>query len=104
MNKKSTHQQPPAPTPEEREMDMIAASMNEAEKRIINGTASSQIITHFLKLGTARARLETAKLEKEVALLEAKAKALEQQATSEKMYEEAISAMKKYSGFGGDET
>lgn len=83
-------------TPEARESQLIALAVDEAERQLLNGTASSQVITHFLKLGTVRERKENLKLEKEIELLEAKTKSLESSARMEKLYETAISAFKDY--------
>ena len=81
---------------------MIALAMDMAEQQMIDGTATSQVITHFLKLGTVQAQLETKKLEYENNLLKAKEQALKASASSEEMYSAAIAAMKKYSGAGDD--
>lgn len=89
-----------AMTPEARENQMIAYAMDLAEKQILEGTASSQVITHFLKLGTEKERLEREKLAKENELLKAKAHALESSDEMKIMYEEAIKAMRTYSGNG----
>lgn len=82
----------------------MSAAMNLAEEQILNGTASSQVITHFLKLGSTPAKLEKEKLEGELELLRAKVKQLESQAHSEELYANAIKAFQRYSGnAGGDE-
>jgi hypothetical protein len=90
----------PALTPESEETQMIALALNLAKEQILNGTASSQVITHFLKLGTERARLEKEKLIKENKLLEVKASDIENRARSDELFEQAIEAMKRYSGNG----
>lgn len=69
----------------------------------MNGTASSQVLTHFLKAGSTAARLEKEKMEGELELLRAKVKTLESQAHSEELYKNAIKAFQRYSGNGGDE-
>lgn len=89
-----------AMTPEARENQLIALAMDAAEKRIAEGTASSQEIVHFLKLGSTRGRLEKAKLERETALLEAKKGAIESAQQNEEIYKKALAAMKSYSGSG----
>lgn len=88
----------PAITPEGREQQLINLAYNEAEKQIVNGTASSQIITHFLKLGAEKTKLENLKLEKEIAFLQVKADSVEAQQKSEELYENAIKAFRRYSG------
>ena len=88
----------PTTNPETREMQLISLATDLAAQQLLDGTASSQVITHFLKLGTTRMRLEKEKLENETALLKAKKAALETQDNIEKKYADAIQAMKKYSG------
>ena len=90
----------PALTPESEETQMIALALNLAKEQILNGTASSQVITHFLKLGTERARLEKEKLIKENKLLEVKASDIENRQRSDELFEQAIEAMKSYGGQG----
>lgn len=93
----------PALTPEARENQMIALAENLAEKQLLDGTASSQVITHYLKLGTVREQLERERLEKENALLVAKVEALQSAKRSEELFAEAIKAMKRYGGHGSEE-
>ena len=93
----------PALTPETRESQLISLATDLAEQQLLDGTASSQVITHFLKLGTTIAKLEKEKLEKENALLRAKTESLESQKRVEELYSNALSAMKKYSGYGSRE-
>lgn len=90
----------PALTPEARENQMISLAIDLAEEQLRSGTASSQIITHFLKLGTTKAELEKEKLEQENELLKAKTKALESGEEVKVLYEQALKAMKNYSGQG----
>ena len=92
----------PGLTPEAREGQLVSLAINLAEEQLRNGTASSQVITHYLKLGSTKEKLEREKLERENELLRAKAKALESQEKTEELYREAIKAMKLYSGYGGD--
>lgn len=91
----------PALTPETKEQQMISDAMDLAEKQLREGTASSQVITHFLKLGTTKAQLEKAKLEHETELLKAKKDALQSQKRQEELFMEAIKAFQSYSGNGG---
>lgn len=93
----------PASSPEEREQQVISLAYDLAEKQIREGTASSQVITHFLKRGSIQSELELEKLKKENALLEAKTNALESAQRSEELFAEAIKAMKKYRGSNEDE-
>ena len=87
-------------TPEARENQMSAYAMDLAEQQILDGTASSQVITHFLKLGTEKERLEREKLKQENELLKAKTEAMESSEEMKQMDEEAIKAMRTYSGNG----
>lgn len=90
----------PALDPEAREKQLIALAVDLAEQQLLDGTASSQVITHFLKLGTTRAELEKDKLKKENNVLEAKAKAYQAGEEIKELYEGAIKAMKMYGGQG----
>ena len=94
----------PALTPEARENQMISLAVDLAEKQLMEGTASSQVITHYLKLGSTKERLEKEKLAEENKLLKARTEALQSAKRVEELYADAISAMKRYSGNGhGDE-
>lgn len=88
----------PVLTPEERENQLISLAFDRAEIQLREGTASSQVITHFLKLGTVRSEIELEKLKRENELLAAKTNAIESAENQEKIYAEAIEAMKKYRG------
>ena len=88
----------PADTPEARENQMIALATNLAEKQLREGTASSQVITHYLKLGSTKEQLELEKLKRENRLLEAKSKALESAERVEQLYENAIKSFGIYHG------
>ena len=94
----------PALTPEARENQMISLAVDLAEQQLRDGTASAQVITHYLKLGATTARLEKEKLERENKLLEAKTKALESAERTEALYADAINAMKLYGGYGNETT
>lgn len=91
----------PATTPEARENQLIALATNLAEKQLIEGTASSQVITHYLKLGSTKEKIEKEILEKQKELLTAKTEALQSAKRVEELYADAIEAMKRYSGNGG---
>ena len=94
----------PALTPEAREEQLISLATNLAEQQLIDGTASSQEITHYLKQGSTKERLEKEKLEEENKLLKARTEALQSAKRVEELYSDAIAAMKRYSGNGrGDE-
>lgn len=93
----------PATTPEAREQQMIALAVDLAEKQLREGTASSQVITHYLKLGSTKERLEKEKLEEENKLLKAKTESLQSAKRTEELFAEAIAAFKSYSGSGGVE-
>lgn len=93
----------PALTPESRENQLIALSVDLAEKQLREGTASSQVITHFLKLGSTKNQLELEKIRHENALLEAKTQSLQSAKRIEELYENALNAMRDYSGHGGQD-
>ena len=96
--KESTRKVRPARTPEGQETQMIALATNLARQQLLDGTASSQVITHFLKLGTEKEKLEKEKLREENRLLKAKTEAMESSARIEELYEEAMLAFKTYHG------
>lgn len=88
----------PALTPEARENQMISYAVDLAEKQLLDGTASSQVITHFLKLGSTKEKIEKEILEKQKELISAKTEALQSQKRIEELYSEAIKAMRRYNG------
>lgn len=90
----------PALDPEARESQMVSYAIDLAEKQLLDGTASSQVITHFLKLGTERERTEREILKQQKELITAKTEALKSQKRVEELYAEALSAMRKYNGQG----
>lgn len=90
----------PALTPEARENQLISLAMDLAEQRLRDGTASSQEVTHFLKLGSSKAVLERDKLFEENKLLRAKTTAIENEESSKALYEDAIKAFRNYNGQG----
>lgn len=87
-----------ASTPEGREQQLIALAVDVAEQQMRDGTASAQVITHYLKLGSTRERLEQTRLEKEIHLLQIKAEDIASAARSEELYANALKAMRRYSG------
>ena len=93
----------PALNPESREKQMIALAVDLAERQLLEGTASSQVITHYLKLGTVREQLELEKTKQEIELNKAKTKALENAEEIKILYSEALKAMRKYNGHGEDD-
>lgn len=88
----------PATTPEGRENQLISLAADLAEKQLREGTASSQVITHFLKMASGRESLERAKIERENLLLSAKVDELSSRKNTEELYAKALKAMKQYSG------
>ena len=96
-----TPRRPPATTPEAREIQMISLADELAERQMREGTASAQVITHYLKLGSTRERLENEKLQKDIALKDAQIEQLASAKNIEHLYSEAIDAMRAYGGQGG---
>lgn len=88
----------PAITPEAQENKMISLAMDLAEKKIRNGTASSQLITEFVKRGSTKARLEKEIMEEQKDLMRAKREALESAKRIDELYDKAIKAMRHYGG------
>lgn len=94
----SSPKRPPAKTPEERENRMISLATDLAERQLEDGTATAQVITHFLKLGSTREFLEQEKLRKENDLLTAKAEVMASAKRVEELYVTALNAMRSYAG------
>lgn len=102
--KQAPRRRPPATTPEARENQMIALAVDAAEKQIRDGTASSQIITHYLKLAGRKEAIEREILEANRDLLVAKTEQLQSAARQEELFEKAIAAMRMYQGQEVDES
>ncbi len=103
VHKERQRRRPPATTPEARENQMISLAVDLAEKQLEEGTASSQVITHFLKLGSTRERLEKEILEKQRGLIEAKTESFQSAKKVEELYKNALDAMRSYQSDSGNE-
>lgn len=90
----------PALSIEARENQMISLAVDLAEKQLREGTASSQVITHYLKLGSTKERIEKEILERQKELIEAKTKSLHSAERIEELYTKALDAMRSYGGMG----
>lgn len=88
----------PATSPEARENQVVSLAYDLAERQLKEGTASSQVITHFLKMGSSRARLEEQRLVNENRLIEEKVQSLASARKVEELYAEALEAMRSYAG------
>lgn len=100
----STSRRPPATTPEGRENQLISLAFTLAEKRLREGTASAQEIVHLMKLGSSREQLEQQRLAGENRLLDAKVEQMGDAKKNEALYQEALNAMRAYSGQGPMQT
>lgn len=100
-NSKDNEKIRPALTPDARENQLIYLATELAEQQLRDGTASSQVITHFLKLGSTKERIEKEILEKQKELITAKTESLQSSKRIEELYANAITAMRQYSGHGG---
>lgn len=98
MKKKSI-----ARTPEQRENELIGLAVDLAEKKLKDGTASSQIITTLLNLASTKARLEIEKLRSDLKVADAKIEAMDTQKDVKELYEKALVAMRKYSGANNED-
>ena len=100
MGRKKTSQKvsklPPAESLEERENQMIALAIDLAEEQLRNKTASTQVIVHYLKLGSTRGQLENEMLERKTELAGAQVEAIKSEQKREELYEEALRAMSVY--------
>ena len=93
----------PALTPEGQENQMISLAVSLAQQQLMDGTASSQVITHYLKLGSTKEKIEREMMEKQKELIEAKTQALQSAKRVEELYKNAVEAFKVYSGYGEKE-
>lgn len=89
---------PPAKSVEERENQMISLAVDRAERQLRDGTASSQVICHYLKLGSTKERLEREIMEEHKELLQAKTEMMNSAKRVEELYSKALNAMRAYSG------
>lgn len=94
----------PARNPDARENQLIALAVDLAEKQLLEGTASSQVISHFLKLASSKERLEREMMEEQKKLLKAKTEAMESSKRMEEIYTKALNAMRSYSGMPPEES
>lgn len=97
------HPMRPGLTPEAMENQLIALAVNLAAKQLAEGTASSQVITHYLKLGSTKERIEKEILEKQKELISAKTDEIRSKKKTEELYQNAIAAMKRYNGHGNSD-
>lgn len=88
----------PALTPDARENQLISLAVDLAEQQLRDGTASSQVITHYLKLGSSKERIEKEILLEQRELVRAKTEQLHSQKRSEELFTEALKAMREYRG------
>lgn len=98
---KEEKRRPPARTPEARNNQLISLAIDLAEKQLSEGTASSQVISHYIKMASAREQLELERLKEENKLLRAKTEAVQSAKKVEELYKNALNAMRSYSGQGG---
>lgn len=99
----SSRKMRPALSPEARENQLVSLAVDLAEKQLRDGTASSQVITHYLKLGSTKEKIEKEILEKQKELIEAKTQSLQSAQRIEELYENALDAMRNYSGQNNSE-
>lgn len=98
MAERNRPKRPPARTREGREEEMVGKAIDLAEQQLEDGTASAQVITHYLKLGTVREQLEREKISHENTLLQARAEQIQNQEKMDVLFREAMQAFGGYSG------
>lgn len=97
-SEQQAYERRPGLTPESRENQLISLAIDLAEKQLMEGTASSQVISHFLKLGSTKEQIERQILEKQKELIDAKTEALRSAKRVEELYSNALEAMRRYGG------
>lgn len=102
-DKDKQKRQRPATTPEARENQMISLAVDLAESQLRKGTASSQVISHYLKLGSTKEKIEKEILQEQKKLITAKTEAIQSAKRVEELYKTALDAMRSYSGRGGSD-
>ena len=102
MSNSTRKKRRPPLSPEARENQMISYAMDLVEQRLLDGSASSQETTHFLKLASRKAKLEAERAELENELIKAKTQSIRDQADMKTLYKDAIAAMRRYSGHRSD--
>ena len=100
---KNTQKMRPALTPEARENQMISLAMDLAEQQLRDGTASSQLITEFVKRGSTKGRLEKEILKEQKEFMAAKTESIQSAKRVEELYTNALNAMRRYSGQGEED-
>lgn len=98
VNKPTARRRRPALSPEARENQLVALAVDLAEQQLMDGTASSQVITHYLKIGSTKERLEKDIMKQQKELMEAKTESIRAAQRVDELYEEALKAMRTYSG------
>lgn len=93
----------PATTPKDREDELIKLAVDLAEQQLRDGTASTQVIVHYLKLGSTRGMLENEMLENKTKLVKAQTDSVQSSKKVEELYKNALDAMRLYSGAGSIE-
>ena len=93
----------PATTPKDREDELINLAVKLAEQQLRDGTASTQVIVHYLKLGSTRGMLEQEMLENKTKLVRAQTESIQASKKNEELYANALKAMSIYSGIGGSD-
>lgn len=88
----------PATNPKDREDEMINLAIKLAEQQLRDGTASTQVIVHYLKLGSTRGMLEQEMLENKTQLVKAQTESIQSAKKNEELYANALKAMSLYSG------
>jgi len=99
----SSRRMRPALSPEARENQLISAAVDLAEKQLVEGTASAQVITHYLKLASSKEKLEQEILLQQRELMKAKTEAIQSARNVEELYKDALNAMRSYSGSNVEE-
>lgn len=93
----------PATNPKDREDEMINLAINLAEQQLRDGTASTQVIVHYLKLGSTRGMLENEMLENKTKMVKAQTESIKSSKNVEELYKNALDAMQRYGGGGAEE-
>ena len=75
---------------------MIALAVEQAEKMLREGTAPTQVVLHYLKLGASREKMEQELIAKQLELANAKIESLQAAKDRNDMYKAAMEAFMSY--------
>lgn len=90
------HKTTPPLSDKDHEAKLISLTLQMAEQQLIDGTASSQVMTHFLRLGSIRSKVELEKLRLENNLLTEKIQSEKMGQQLKEMFQDVMESLRDY--------